>query len=350
MADFVKNDDPFQLLSFDPAAVAIRAARNGDILEKMADFVKELDHYVRLNRQNLEQRTDLGRHKVDPGGKYKEITVGHEDSFKEHKEEETPSKNSSANPNLMYQQQQQQLGYGYGGFGGYPVMGMGIQPMFMPSANGSPPDVCFACGSQLRRGNVDPEEGSVVLSMPPLTGFRQQQRHPQQHPRKRPLETGSGEDHQNSLQKLLPLSNQKAYVSSDNEPKSTSLIRKGHWTKEEDDIVIEIVNRSPEQPFTAWSDLAQCLPGRTGKSIRDRWVNHLNPALSHVPFSEEDDVLLWKGYKQFGKRWVEISTKIFNSSRSENHVKNRFYSATFKKFVAKEYGPEEYNKAAKLGS
>lgn len=120
-------------------------------------------------------------------------------------------------------------------------------------------------------------------------------------------------------------------------------VRKGQWTDQEDAIVIEAVTTSSEQPFTRWSDLAQRLPGRVGKQIRDRWVNHLNPNINHLPFSREDDLLLWEGHKKLGKRWVEISTKFFNSSRSENHIKNRWYSASFKKFIANEFGPEAYS-------
>lgn len=119
-------------------------------------------------------------------------------------------------------------------------------------------------------------------------------------------------------------------------------VRKGQWTDQEDAIVVEAVTTSAEQPFTRWSDLASKLPGRVGKQIRDRWVNHLNPNINHMPFSRDDDLLLWNGHKEFGKRWVEISTKCFNSSRSENHIKNRWYSASFKKFIANEFGPDAY--------
>jgi len=65
-------------------------------------------------------------------------------------------------------------------------------------------------------------------------------------------------------------------------------VRKGQWTDHEDAIVVEAVTLSSEQPFTRWSDLAQKLPGRVGKQIRDRWVNHLNPNINHMPFSKED--------------------------------------------------------------
>ena len=114
--------------------------------------------------------------------------------------------------------------------------------------------------------------------------------------------------------------------------------RKGQWREEEDAIVLRVIATSPEQPFTQWADLAPMLPGRSGKQIRDRWVNYLNPAINHLPFSREDDLKLWAGHRELGKRWVEISVKIFNSTRSENHIKNRWYSAAFKKFIANEFG------------
>jgi hypothetical protein len=128
--------------------------------------------------------------------------------------------------------------------------------------------------------------------------------------------------------------------------------RKGQWKEEEDATVLRVIFASVIKsgeasvedmpPFTQWADLAPQLPGRTGKQIRDRWVNYLNPAINHLPFSREDDLRLWRGHKELGKRWVEISVKVFHSTRSENHIKNRWYSAAFKKFIAKEYGLDAY--------
>jgi len=115
-------------------------------------------------------------------------------------------------------------------------------------------------------------------------------------------------------------------------------VKKGQWKPAEDIIVVKAVTSSNEQPFTKWSELSAKLPGRAGKQIRDRWVNYLNPAIHHLPFTREDDVKLQKGHAALGKRWAEISLKFFNGSRSENQIKNRWYSASFKKFIMKEYG------------
>ena len=68
--------------------------------------------------------------------------------------------------------------------------------------------------------------------------------------------------------------------------------KKGQWTDEEDAIVSTSVLNSPEEPFSRWSELAKELPGRVGKQVRDRWVNHLNPAISRLPFTKEEVSLI----------------------------------------------------------
>ena len=105
---------------------------------------------------------------------------------------------------------------------------------------------------------------------------------------------------------------------------------------------MKAVMESTEQPFTRWSDLAEQIPGRVGKQIRDRWINHLNPDINHLPFSRDDDLLLWTAHETIGKRWVEIAATFFKSTRSENQIKNRWHSAAFKQVIADEFGPQVY--------
>jgi Myb-like DNA-binding domain len=119
-------------------------------------------------------------------------------------------------------------------------------------------------------------------------------------------------------------------------------VRKGQWTEEEDAFIIKSVSSSGEQPFTRWSELALHMPGRHGKQIRERWINHLNPNISHLPFTEEDDLKLWEAAQIYGKKWVEIASKFFDSTRAENQIKNRWYSAAFKKFISDKFGPDAY--------
>merc|ERR1711865_473004 len=56
-------------------------------------------------------------------------------------------------------------------------------------------------------------------------------------------------------------------------------LHKGPWSKEEDAIVLEVVNRSGGVNSVKWSAVANQVKGRLGKQVRERWYNHLDPML-----------------------------------------------------------------------
>ena len=117
--------------------------------------------------------------------------------------------------------------------------------------------------------------------------------------------------------------------------KSKKVSIRSTWTPDEDKIIkrsLEKVKHSEDMPgeeFTCWAGLTSQLPGRTGRQIRDRWNNYLNPKIIHEPFTRDDDIKLWNAGRELGKKWVEISTTVFKSTRSENQLKNRWNSATW---------------------
>ncbi|EJK77044.1 hypothetical protein THAOC_01151, partial [Thalassiosira oceanica] len=122
-----------------------------------------------------------------------------------------------------------------------------------------------------------------------------------------------------------------------------------HWTEAEDALIYRAVHVAQQAEKNGgcpeWSAMACTLPGRKGKQVRERWRNCLDPKLEHGPFTREDDVRLWDGQKVHGRKWAEIATSVFDGSRSENQVKNRWYSAAFKKVVAVEFGQEACEEA-----
>lgn len=67
---------------------------------------------------------------------------------------------------------------------------------------------------------------------------------------------------------------------------------KSQFTEHEDEIIKATVEKSDDNPFTAWQSVTALLPGREGKKIRDRWVNYLYPALNHSPFGRDDVSIL----------------------------------------------------------
>jgi hypothetical protein len=104
-------------------------------------------------------------------------------------------------------------------------------------------------------------------------------------------------------------------------------ITKGPWTDEEDKKVIELVR---DYGARQWSLIAKELKGRVGKQCRERWHNHLNPAINKKPWTNDENLLLFILHQHFGNKWAEIA-RHFNG-RSDNSIKNHWNSSMKKKF------------------
>ncbi|KAK7260733.1 hypothetical protein RIF29_27014 [Crotalaria pallida] len=101
---------------------------------------------------------------------------------------------------------------------------------------------------------------------------------------------------------------------------------KGPWSKEEDEVIIELVNKyGPKK----WSTIAQHLPGRIGKQCRERWHNHLNPAINKEAWTQEEELALIHAHQIYGNKWAELTK--FLPGRTDNAIKNHWHSSVKKK-------------------
>ncbi|KAM3140555.1 hypothetical protein pb186bvf_007367 [Paramecium bursaria] len=101
------------------------------------------------------------------------------------------------------------------------------------------------------------------------------------------------------------------------------------WTQEEDKVLTELQQKIPNR----WCEIAMELMKkcrtpymRQGKQCRDRWVNKLDPNIVTIPWYKEEELKLFQEVQIRGKKWAEISLKVFKLRRTENTIKNRFYN------------------------
>ena len=96
---------------------------------------------------------------------------------------------------------------------------------------------------------------------------------------------------------------------------------KGTWTPQEDAEVLKLYKIYGKD----WNKIAKYMKHRTGKQIRDRFLNSLDSNLIKRKFTQEEDEQILYWYKVYGNSWSKIAQKL--KGRTGDMVKNRFYSS-----------------------
>jgi hypothetical protein len=100
------------------------------------------------------------------------------------------------------------------------------------------------------------------------------------------------------------------------------------WTPREDAKLMDLMKKYGQ----SWAMISSCLEGRTGKQVRDRYLNKLRPNIKCGDWKPEEDELVVTLLKQVGNRWSLIATHL--PGRTEGQVKNRYYSHLKKRIQA----------------
>jgi hypothetical protein len=93
------------------------------------------------------------------------------------------------------------------------------------------------------------------------------------------------------------------------------------FTPEEDDRLRSIVEQYGPKD---WSGVASQMPNRDSRQCRERWMNYVNPALIHVPWTPEEEHLLESKFQEYGAQWQVIA--LFFPLRSRNQIKSHWHT------------------------
>lgn len=111
------------------------------------------------------------------------------------------------------------------------------------------------------------------------------------------------------------------YINNENDRLDKNQVpKRKFFTKNEDHLLTLAAIKYKQEK---WNCIAKCVPGKTPKQCRDRWVNYLQPSLNFEPWTDKEDELLLSLVKKHGTHWSKMKSNFPN--RSTNSLKNRFY-------------------------
>ncbi|KAI3806774.1 hypothetical protein L1987_22689 [Smallanthus sonchifolius] len=106
-------------------------------------------------------------------------------------------------------------------------------------------------------------------------------------------------------------------------------LKKGPWTPEEDQKLIDYIQKHGHGSWRALPKLAGLK--RCGKSCRLRWTNYLRPDIKRGKFSEEEENTILHLHSILGNKWSAIAGHL--PGRTDNEIKNYWNTHLKKRLI-----------------
>ncbi|GME74690.1 unnamed protein product [Ambrosiozyma monospora] len=81
-------------------------------------------------------------------------------------------------------------------------------------------------------------------------------------------------------------------------------------------------NEKVDVELINWEEIAASLPARKPKDCRKRWCSSLDPCLRKGKWTKDEDDLLIKAYKAYGPAWQKVASQI--EGRTEDQCSKRY--------------------------
>ncbi|KAI6045097.1 hypothetical protein EDC04DRAFT_3105251 [Pisolithus marmoratus] len=95
------------------------------------------------------------------------------------------------------------------------------------------------------------------------------------------------------------------------------------WTAQEDELLARAVAEHGENDN--WKRVAECVPGRTNKACRKRWLHSLSPDVKKTAWTPEEDRMLLELYDVHAGKWAAIAKHI--PGRTDDACSKRYREA-----------------------
>ncbi|XP_077242919.1 transcription factor MYB53-like [Tasmannia lanceolata] len=122
-------------------------------------------------------------------------------------------------------------------------------------------------------------------------------------------------------------------------------LKKGPWTQEEDQKLVDYIQRHGHGSWRALPKLAGL--NRCGKSCRLRWTNYLRPDIKRGRFSCEEEQKIIHLHSFMGNKWSAIASQL--PGRTDNEIKNYWNTHLKKKLLQMGIDPITHRQRNDLG-